>query len=82
MIVGRYSYRNLQRRSLEERRHVMERMMSLLSAQAGFQWCRLSAVWDPVNRSKTTPAVFIGARNEATAQESVVMRPDLDAKVP
>ncbi len=55
--------------------------MSLPSAQAGFQWCRLSA-WDPVNRGKTTPAVFIGARNEATAQESVVMRPDLDAKVP
>jgi len=55
--------------------------MSLPSAQAGFQWCRLSAVWDPVNRSKTTPAVFIGARNEATAQESVVMRPDVDAKV-
>jgi len=35
-----------------------------------------------VNRSKTAPAVFIGARNEPTAQEGVVMRPDLDAKVP
>jgi len=35
-----------------------------------------------VNRSKTTPAVFIGARNEPTAQESVVMLPKLDAKVP
>ena len=35
-----------------------------------------------VNRSETEPAVFIGARNEPTAQESVVMRPDLDAKVP
>lgn len=34
-----------------------------------------------VNRSGT-PAVFIGVRNEPTAQESVVMRPDLDAKVP
>jgi uncharacterized RmlC-like cupin family protein len=35
-----------------------------------------------VNRSETTPAVFIGVRNESTAQESVVMRPELDAKVP
>src|SRR6266705_64118 len=32
-----------------------------------------------VNRSKTTPAVFVGARNEPTAQESVVMLPELDA---
>lgn len=29
-----------------------------------------------------TPAVFVTARNEPTAQESVVMRPELDAKVP
>jgi uncharacterized RmlC-like cupin family protein len=35
-----------------------------------------------VNRSKTEPAVFIGARNEATAKESVIMHPELDAKVP
>jgi uncharacterized RmlC-like cupin family protein len=35
-----------------------------------------------VNRSKTTPAVFVGVRNEPTAQESVVMLPELDAKVP
>ena len=35
-----------------------------------------------VNRSKTKPAVFIGARNEPTAQESVVMHPELDASVP
>jgi uncharacterized RmlC-like cupin family protein len=35
-----------------------------------------------VNRSRTVPAVFIGARNEATAQESVIMHPELDAKVP
>jgi uncharacterized RmlC-like cupin family protein len=27
-------------------------------------------------------AVFIGSRNEPTAQESVVMHPDMDAKVP
>ena len=35
-----------------------------------------------VNRSATVPAIFIGARNEATAQESVVMRPELDELVP
>lgn len=35
-----------------------------------------------VNRSVTTPAVFVGVRNEPTAQESLLMRPDLDARVP
>jgi len=35
-----------------------------------------------VNRSDTVPAVFVGARNEATAQESVLMLPELDALVP
>jgi uncharacterized RmlC-like cupin family protein len=34
-----------------------------------------------VNRSEE-PAVFIGCRNEPTAQESVVMLPELDALVP
>ncbi len=34
-----------------------------------------------VNRG-TEPAVFIGVRNEPTAQESVVMLPELDALVP
>jgi uncharacterized RmlC-like cupin family protein len=34
-----------------------------------------------VNRGDR-PAVFIGSRNEPTAQESVVMHPDMDAKVP
>lgn len=34
-----------------------------------------------VNRS-STPAVFVGARNEATAQETVVMHPELDGEVP
>jgi uncharacterized RmlC-like cupin family protein len=34
-----------------------------------------------VNRSEQ-PAVFIGSRNEATAQESVTMRPEMDRKVP
>lgn len=35
-----------------------------------------------VNRSETVPAVFVGARNEPTAQESVAMLPDLDQLVP
>src|SRR5512142_1236321 len=35
-----------------------------------------------VNRSRSTPAVFVGVRNEPTAQESVVMRPELDRLVP
>lgn len=34
-----------------------------------------------VNRSATQPAVFIGARNEPTAQESVTMTPQLDVYV-
>lgn len=34
-----------------------------------------------VNRG-TTPAVFVTARNDATAQEGVSMRPELDALVP
>lgn len=34
-----------------------------------------------VNRG-TRDAVFVGARNEATEQESVIMRPDLDHRVP
>lgn len=34
-----------------------------------------------VNRGEK-PAVFIGSRNEPTAQESVVMYPEMDAKVP
>jgi uncharacterized RmlC-like cupin family protein len=35
-----------------------------------------------VNRSATVPAVFVGVRNEPTAQESVRMTPDLDRLVP
>jgi uncharacterized RmlC-like cupin family protein len=34
-----------------------------------------------VNRSKMQPAVFVGARNEPSAVESVRMRPELDAIV-
>lgn len=35
-----------------------------------------------VNRSATEPAVFVGVRNDPTAQESVVMKPELDCNVP
>ena len=28
------------------------------------------------------PAIFVGARNEPTAQESAVMHPEMDARVP
>jgi uncharacterized RmlC-like cupin family protein len=35
-----------------------------------------------VNRSSAEPAVFIGARNEPTASESVLMMPQLDACIP
>jgi len=35
-----------------------------------------------VNRSPTTPAVFVGARTDPNEQESVIMRADLDARVP
>ena len=34
-----------------------------------------------VNRG-AEPAVFVGSRNEATAQESMVLRPEMDARVP
>ena len=34
-----------------------------------------------VNRSET-PAIFVGARTDPNEQESVVMRPELDARVP
>ena len=34
-----------------------------------------------VNRG-TKPAVFMGSRNEATAQESLILRPEMDDRVP
>jgi uncharacterized RmlC-like cupin family protein len=34
-----------------------------------------------VNRG-ATPAVFMGSRNEATAQESLILRPEMDARLP
>lgn len=35
-----------------------------------------------VNRNATRPARFIGARTDPNEQESVVMRPELDGRVP
>jgi uncharacterized RmlC-like cupin family protein len=35
-----------------------------------------------VNRSAAVPAVFVGARTDPNEQESVVMCPDLDARIP
>jgi uncharacterized RmlC-like cupin family protein len=35
-----------------------------------------------VNRSASKPAIFVGARNAASAQESTLVRPELDARVP
>jgi len=34
-----------------------------------------------VNRG-AAPAIFVGSRNEAMAQESMVLRPEMDARVP
>lgn len=34
-----------------------------------------------VNRG-SMPAVFMGSRNEASAQESLVLRPEMDARIP
>jgi uncharacterized RmlC-like cupin family protein len=46
-----------------------------------FAYIPASVLHVAVNRG-VTPAVFIGSRNEATAQESMVLRPDMDARVP
>jgi uncharacterized RmlC-like cupin family protein len=35
-----------------------------------------------VNRSATMPALLVGARTDPNEQESVVMRSDLDGRVP
>ena len=35
-----------------------------------------------VNRSVSMPAVFVGARTDPNEQESVVMRAELDARIP
>jgi uncharacterized RmlC-like cupin family protein len=36
----------------------------------------------PINRSQTEPCVAVIARSDPHEQESVVLRPDLDARVP
>jgi uncharacterized RmlC-like cupin family protein len=60
-----------------------ERLQHCERAQAGdYLFIPANVPHVAVNRSVSLPAVFIGVRNESTAQESVVMRPDLDAAVP
>jgi uncharacterized RmlC-like cupin family protein len=46
-----------------------------------FVYIPASVLHVAVNRG-ATPAVFIGSRNEATAQESLLLRPEMDARVP
>lgn len=60
-----------------------ERLQHCERAQAGdYMFIPANVPHVAVNRSARLPAVFIGVRNEPTAQESVVMRPELDALVP
>jgi mannose-6-phosphate isomerase-like protein (cupin superfamily) len=52
-------------------------------AQAGdFLYIPAGVLHVAVNRSQTMPAVFVGARTDANEQESVILRPDLDERVP
>jgi uncharacterized RmlC-like cupin family protein len=60
-----------------------ERLQHCERARAGdYLFIPASVPHVAVNRSSQLPAVFIGVRNEPTAQESVIMRPELDALVP
>jgi uncharacterized RmlC-like cupin family protein len=60
-----------------------ERLQHCERAQAGdYLFIPANVPHVAVNRSARLPALFIGVRNEPTAQESVVMRPELDALVP
>lgn len=60
-----------------------DRLQHCERAQAGdYMFIPANVPHVAVNRSARLPAVFIGVRNEPTAQESVVMRPELDALVP
>jgi uncharacterized RmlC-like cupin family protein len=60
-----------------------ERLQHCERAQAGdYLFIPANVPHVAVNRSARLPAVFIGVRNEPTAQESVVMRPELDVLVP
>ena len=52
-------------------------------AQAGdFLYIPAGVPHVAVNRSEKMPAVFVGARTDPNEQESVIMRPDLDQRVP
>ena len=60
-----------------------ERLEHSARAQAGdYLYIPANVPHVAVNRSADRPAIFIGVRNEPTAQESVVMRPELDGLVP
>lgn len=60
-----------------------ERLEHVVHAQAGdYLFIPANVPHVAVNRSTRLPAVFIGVRNEPTAQESVVMRCELDVLVP
>lgn len=53
-----------------------------IAAQGDYLFIPKNVPHVAVNRSATEAAIFIGVRNDPTAQESVVMRPELDARVP
>ena len=49
---------------------------------AGPMSASLPLLIDGEKNRVAAPAIFIGSRNEATAQESMVLRPEMDARVP
>jgi uncharacterized RmlC-like cupin family protein len=60
-----------------------ERLENCATAQQGdYLFIPRNVPHVAVNRSATQPAVFFGVRDDPTAQESVVMRPELDGCVP
>lgn len=60
-----------------------ERLENCATAQQGdYLFIPRNVPHVAVNRSATQPAVFVGVRDDPTAQESVVMRPELDGRVP
>ena len=60
-----------------------ERLENCATAQQGdYLFIPRNVPHVAVNRSATQPAVFFGVRDDPTAQESVVMRPELDGRVP
>jgi len=52
-----------------------------VARQGDFPFIPPGVAHDAVNRG-TVPAVFVGVRNEPTAQESLAMRPELEGMVP